>query len=357
MGALTRSLCTWQPSRVGGGWPWGGVRPIRAAAVGLCFVWLACSPSAAAQTRTAPLRVGFVGELGADTPVQRMIVAGLRRAQRDLGVVARVRAPGPREGYFPSLAEFARARYDLVIAFGNLEAPWVSRAAQMYPRTRFAMIDVSHATLPRDLPNVEGVVFREQEVGYLAGYLSGLVERVGHGRRVVSSVGGFPIPPVDRFIAGFRAGARASDPKVVELNAYSSTFNDPAPCARVALSQFAAGSTLVFAVAGACGVGALAQARTHGAWGIGVDSDQSSLGPFILTSAIKRFDVAVFDSIRALTRHRFVTGGDRVYGLSNGGVALGRISPRVPRALVRAVDRVRGEIASGQIRDIPVALK
>jgi hypothetical protein len=65
----------------------------------------------------------------------------------------------------------------------------------------------------------------------------------------------------------------------------------------------------------------------------------------------------VFDSIRALTKHRFVTGGDRVYGLRNGGVALGRISARVPRALVRTVDRVRGEIDSGQIRDIPAALK
>jgi basic membrane protein A len=150
-----------------------------------------------------------------------------------MGVVARVRAPGPREGYFPNLAEFARARYDLVIAFGMLEASSVSRAAQMYPRTRFAIIDVSHAALARDLPNVEGVVFREQEVGYLAGYLSGLVERVGHGRRVVSSVGGFSIPPVDRLIAGFRAGVRASDPKIVELNAYSGTFNDPcAACAR-----------------------------------------------------------------------------------------------------------------------------
>ena len=98
------------------------------------------------------------------------------------------------------------------------------------------------------------------------------------------------------------------------------------------------------------------EAKKHDAWGIGVDSDQSGLGPYILTSAVKRFDVAVFDTIRALQKHRLATGGDRVYGLDNGGVALGKISPRVAPALVRAVERVRRQIAAGQI-DIPTEVK
>ena len=81
------------------------------------------------------------------------------------------------------------------------------------------------------------------------------------------------------------------------------------------------------------------------------------LGWLILTSAVKRFDVAVFETIRALADHKLVTGGDRVYGLRNHGVALGRISPEVPFAVVRQVDEVRGEIVAGRIRDLPVTLK
>ena len=181
-------------------------------------------------------------------------------------------APGPREGYYASLAGFARQGYDLVVAFGNLEAPAVARVARRYPGTRFVILDVPHAAVPGRPSNVEGIVFREQEAGFLVGYLAGLVERRGGGRRVVSSVGGYPIAPVVRFVAGFRAGLKAVDPHIVELNAYAGSFNDPTLCAAVAASQLAAGSRAIFAVAGGCGAGALEEAKAHGAWGIGVDS-------------------------------------------------------------------------------------
>ena len=333
-------------------------RSVRLSAVVAGAALVCCAASVAvapARSEAPPLRVGFVAENGGDSPVQRMILAGLVRAQKQLGIELRVLAPGPREGYSPSLAAFAREGYDLVIGFGYLEQGPLAHAARAYPRTRFAIVDVGNADLPGHPSNVEGLVFREQEVGYLAGYLAGLVEH-GRPRRPVSTVGGFPIPPIEHFIAGFQAGVGAADPRIRTLNAYANSVSDPAVCSRVASTQIAAGTRAIFAVAGDCGVGALREAKKHHAWGIGVDTDQSALGPFILTSAIKRFDVAVFDAIRALQQHRFATGGDRVYGLRNDGVALGRISSRVPRALVRKVERVRREIASGSIRDIPVTL-
>jgi basic membrane protein A len=91
-------------------------------------------------------------------------------------------------------------------------------------------------------------------------------------------------------------------------------------------------------------------------WGIGVDIDQSYLGPHILTNAIKRLDVAVFSTINARRQGTFKTGGNAVFDLHNGGVGLGRISPKVPRSFVRQANRIRKQIIAGKIR-VPSTLR
>jgi basic membrane protein A len=111
---------------------------------------------------------------------------------------------------------------------------------------------------------------------------------------------------------------------------------------------------VVFNVAGSCGLGALAAAKKKGVWGIGVDIDQSYLGSFILTSVVKRLDVAVYGLVRSLTEGTFRTGGDVVFDLGNRGVGLGRISPKVPRAFLAALARIRARIVAGTIR-VPVS--
>src|SRR5919201_5830214 len=132
---------------------------------------------------------------------------------------------------------------------------------------------------------------------------------------IVSTVGGQKIPPVDHYIAGFQAGAKAANPKVKLLNDYSQSFTDPAPCKELALQQISSGSDIVFQVAGGCGLGALDAAKEKHVWGIGVDADQAYLGPHILTSAVKRVDSAVFDAIKSVADGKF-HGGDAVYGLA-----------------------------------------
>src|SRR5262249_28953752 len=163
------------------------------------------------------------------------------------------------------------------------------------------------------------IAFRVHEAGYLVGYLAGLVMRREHGK-VVSAVGGLPVPQVDGFIAGYRAGVHRANRAVRVVYGYSTEFLVPRPCAAVASQQIANGSRVVFSVAGACGLGALRTAKAHHVWGIGVDSDQSSLGPFMLSSAVKRFDMAVFATARRLARGRYRGGVDEVFGLRNGGV-------------------------------------
>ncbi len=164
--------------------------------------------------------------------------------------------------------------------------------------TRFAIVDVANGDLAGKPKNVLGLLFREEQVGYLAGYLAGLEAKRKPGKDVISSVAGEKQPPVDRFIAGYQAGAKKADPKITVANAYSQDFTDQAKCKSIALNQISAGSLAVFAVAGACGLGALDAARERNVWGIGVDADQSFLGPQILTSATKKVDRAVFLAVQ-----------------------------------------------------------
>ena len=296
------------------------------------------------------LRVGLVSEpTGIDDPYSRGGYLGLERAVRELGIKGRVLTPAPKEGYVPSLSLLARQKYDLVIGTGGFAAPAIDRVSTGFPETRFAIIDFAHDDLAHRPKNVVGLVFREEQAGYLAGHLAALVLTLSSGEEVVSSVGGQRVPAVERFIAGYQAGARGANSRVTTLNSYTDDFLDPVKGRSVALSQIAKGSRVVFQVAGVCGLGALEAAKERGIWGIGVDVDQSHLGRHILTSAVKRMDVAVFDTIEELVRGTLETGRTSRFSLRNGGVGLGTISAGVPRSLKAEIEDVRAEIVAGRI--------
>ena len=296
------------------------------------------------------LRVGLVVEPpGIENPYLHGAYLGLERAVREFGIRGRVLTPAPKEGYVPSLSLLARQKYDLVISFGPFAAGAIDRVATGFPETRFASIDFAHDDLAHRPPNVVGLVFREEQAGYLAGHLAALVLTLSRGEEVISSVGGERVPAVEKFIAGYQAGARGANPRVTTLNSFTDDFHDPMKGRSVALSQIAKGSRVVFQVASACGLGALEAARESGIWGIGVDVDQSHLGRHILTSAVKRLDVAVFDTIEALARGTLETGRTSSFSLHNGGVGLGMISARVPDSLKADIEDVRAEIVAGKI--------
>jgi len=216
------------------------------------------------------LRVGLVIEpTGIDDPYSHGAYLGLERAVRELGIRGRVLTPAPKEGYVPSLSLLARQKYDLVIGTGVFAAPAIDRVATGFPETRFAIIDVAHDDLAHRPKNVVGLVFREEQAGYLAGHLAALVLTLSPGEEVISSVGGQRVPSVERLIAGYQAGARGANPRVTTLNSYTDDFFDPVKGRSVALSQIAKGSRVVFQVAGVCGLGALEAASERGIWGIG----------------------------------------------------------------------------------------
>jgi basic membrane protein A len=296
------------------------------------------------------LRVGLVTEpTGIENPYIHGAYLGLERAVRELGIRGRVLTPAPKEGYVPSLSLLARQKYDLVIGFGFFAGAAIDRVATEFPEARFATIDFAHDDLAHRPKNVVGLVFREEQAGYLAGHLAALMLTLSAGEEVISSVGGQRVPAVERFIAGYEAGARRANPRLTTLNSYTDSFLDPVKGRSVALSQIAKGSRVVFQVASACGLGALEAAKERGVWGIGVDVDQSHLGRHILTSAVKRLDVAVLDTIEELVSGRLETGRTSSFSLRNRAVGLGTISAAVPLSFKAEIEDVRAEIVAGKI--------
>jgi basic membrane protein A and related proteins len=302
------------------------------------------------------MRIGLVLEqtlVGrASDPFQYGAFRGLLRAKRDLHVQAKAVAPSPTGVGDQFVAPFYRLaweHYDLVIGVGFLELNAVSRAARKFPHEKFAILDATRQDVPHHPNNLEGTAFHTEQAAYLAGFLAARMADRGTKPHVVSSVGGVQIPTVQSFIAGFEAGAKRADPKITVLRAYSGTFLSRRPCANAARAQIDQGSTVVFDVAGACGLGALATAKRKGVYGIGVDIDQSYLGRFILTSVVKNLNVAVYDLAKRVVQGQLRTGGNLSFDLRNNGVKLGRFSPIVPRSLRRELIPLARQIKKGNI--------
>jgi basic membrane protein A len=311
--------------------------------------------SAPSSSKAFVVLVTDINQLN-DHGFNQLAYQGLKRAEKQLGIRGDVYQSASAQAYIPNLSTAARKNADLVVAVGFDQAAAVAKVAKEFPKTHFAIIDVSQGDLAGKPANVEGLIFREQEVGYLAGYLAGLVEKRAGKQNTIGSVGGEKQPPVDRYIAGYQAGARKADPTVKLLNAYSQDWVDQAKCKTAALNQIAAGANIIFQVAGGCGLGVLDAAKERNVWGIGVDADQSYLGKQVLTSALKRVDTSVYSTIQQVLNNKFAGGTDAVFSLANNGVGLGKISPQVPKADVQKVQQIAKQIAAGKITDIPTAL-
>jgi basic membrane protein A len=330
----------------------------RLAFVGITFVLVALAAGCGGDDGDSGggagegIRVALVTDIGGlnDRGFNSLANQGLERAEEELGVEGRVFISEAANDYVPNLSSAARDGYDLVVGVGFLMGDALASVAAQFPETSFAIVDFPWAALKGTPPNARGLIFAEHESGYLAGVAAATVAEGG----AVSAVGGQAVPAVVAFLAGYQAGAKATDPDIRVLRGYSQDFVDQAKCKELALNQIDDGSEAVFAAAGGCGLGALQAAKERSVWGIGVDSDQAFLGPHMLTSATKKVDVSVFDTIEDVTDDTFEGGGDTLYNVENGGVGYGEVSPDAPDrdALVETLDDVSEQISAGEI-DIP----
>ena len=297
----------------------------------------------------ATLKIALVTDIGGldDKSFNFLANKGLTDAKKQLGVAGRVYISKSGSDYIPNLTSAARTyKADLVIGVGFLMADQVAAVAKKYPKTKFAIIDFPWVALKGKPANVRGLIFAEEEAGYLAGVAAATVSKSG----VIGSIGGLKIPPVDAFIAGYRQGAKATKKGIKTLNGYSQDFVAQDKCKEVALNQIAAGADVVFQVAGQCGLGVLSAAKETGNWGIGVDADQGYIGSHVLTSAQKKVNEAVFSTVQLVKAGTFKGKTDTLFNVQNKGVGYGKLSAKAPATLKAKLDAVAKRIAAGQIK-------
>jgi basic membrane protein A len=313
-----------------------------------------------AETQAESVTAGLVSDVGRfnDKSFNQSALEGLNRAKAELGADTRAIESRAAGDYVPNLSSLARQHYDVTIGVGFLLAEAVSSVARKFPDENFAIIDYSVMAPPftdaaknvATPKNVQGLTFATNENSYLIGCMAAMMAKKQGGKQVISSVGGLKLPTVDIFIAGYQDGAKACNPGIQVLNGYSQDFVAQDKCKEIALNQIAQGSQVVFAVAGGCGLGALDAAKQKGKWGVGVDKDQSDLGPHILTSAVKRVDTSVFDTVKAVQDGSFKGGTDALFNLANDGVAVGKTSDKVTQDILDKVDELKQQIIDGKLK-------
>jgi len=324
---------------------------------------LAASTGSAAQEQA--IRVAVVTDIGGlnDKGFNSLSNVGLQRAKKQLGVEGRVFITRTAADRVPNMTAAAQQGFDLVIGVGFLHFDSLGKVPPTFKDIKFAGVDVPYgftvSTAKLDsIPNLRGLIFREAEAGCLAGNVAALEARRSPRPDIISAVGANKVPAIDAFIAGYRFCAKRVLPRIRVLVNYANdpTFANQAKCRATALSQISRGSTIVFQVAGQCGLGALDAAKARGVWGIGVDADQYFLGKHVLTSATKKVDVAVYDTIADFRRtgDRFRGGFDKIFNVRNAGVGYGRLSTRLPRAVraqyTKSTNRVAALIRSGKLK-------
>ena len=335
----------------------------RTAVAGALFALVAAtalviSAAGSASSAQDQFLAGVVSDVGRfnDKGFNQLSLKGCKSGARKAKGTCRALESRSTGDYLPNFARLQRDGADISIATGFLLAEGLATVAKRFPEGTFTIVDYSVKAPPfanaKGKPlfkNVSGLTFATNENSYMIGCLAALMAR-RDGSNVISAVGGIKIPTVDIFIAAYRAGARKCVPGTQTLIDYSQDFVDQAKCKELALNQIERESKVVFQVAGGCGLGALDAAKEQNVWGVGVDNDQAFLGAHILTSAVKRVDVAVEQAVLAAKKGTFRGGKDFVFNLKNKGVGIGKINRRVPPAFVKRMNALGAQILAGKIK-------
>ena len=297
-------------------------------------------------------RIGLVFDVGGrgDKSFNDAAYEGLMKAERELGVDVTYLEPASTEDREAALRLFASQKLDLVIGVGFIFASDVDAVARSYPSVHFACVD--YPPNPQMPPNVLGLAFREEEGSFVVGAAAGLLTKTN----VVGFVGGMTIPLIRKFEAGYTAGVARTCPTCTVQATYAGAtpdaFKDPAKGKLLAIGEAAAGADVIFHASGSTGHGVFEGAREMHVLAIGVDADQHDEMPgVVVTSMIKRVDVAVFDAIKDVIAGKF-HGGMTPLGLAEHGVDWvheGEHAKGLPADVVAKVEALRDQVARGEI--------
>jgi basic membrane protein A and related proteins len=340
----------------------GSVGALLAAAVAVTGLVVTSVGSAAPNQA---IRVAVVSDIGGlnDKGFNFLSSVGLNRAKKDYRIEGRVYITKTAADRLPNLTAAAQAGFNLVIGVGFLMYDPLGKVPPTFTNTKFAGIDVPYGYVTftskrKSIPNLRGLLFKEAEAGCLVGNIAGLEAARLASTNTISGLGANKVPAIQAFLAGYKYCAQLANKTVKVFNNYANdpTFANQAKCRQTALSQIARGSKVVFTAAGQCGLGGLDAAKRKGVWGIGVDADQYFPGRHMLTSATKKVDVSVYDTIRdyVKTKAKFKGGYDKFYSLKNNGVGYGRLSKALPASVratyTKSTNALAAKIKSGKVK-------
>ncbi|MBI3886366.1 MAG: BMP family ABC transporter substrate-binding protein [Opitutae bacterium] len=309
--------------------------------------------AAAAALHAAPAREfspAIVYDFGGkfDRSFNQSAAEGAAKFTKDTGIAVRefeITNAAQRE---QAMVQMARRGATIIVAIGFTQASAVERVAKQFPDVKFALVDGVV-----DLPNVQSINFREQESSFLCGMAAAMASKTGK----VGFIGGMDIPLIRKFALGYTEGAHYVNPAAEVFQNMTGTtpaaWGDPTKGAELARSQFGRGADVIFHAAGATGLGVMLAAKETGHLSIGCDSNQNYLHPgSVLTSAVKRVDVAVYKAFAAAKAGTW-RAGQTVLGLADEGVGFSLdefnralITPEMEARLMQA----RADIISGKLK-------
>jgi len=303
----------------------------------------------------AACKAGLVTDVGKinDGTFNQYAYQGLKKAEKDLGIGTKYIETQAQADYGKNIQSLVEAKCEIVVAVGFMMGDAIKEASGKYPDTKFAIVDFAYDPA---LPNVRGLVFAEDQAGYMAGALAASMSKSG----TIAVVGGMEIPPVQKFVKGYEAGAKSIKADATVKSVYIDSFTDRARGAEAAKSFMSEGADVIFGAGGQTGSGGIQAAAEAGAYVIGVDQDeyvttfQNGGAPGadkIISSAMKRVDQAVFLTIKDVVDGKF-TNGVSVYDASNGGIGLApynKADAAIPADVKAKMDQILKGLADGSI--------
>jgi basic membrane protein A len=302
------------------------------------------------SAQAEPIKIALILDKGGkdDKSFNAAAFAGAERAKKELGIQLKYVEAMDDAAIEATMRSFAQKKFDLIIGVGFVMIDGIQRVAKQFPELKFALVDSEVK-----LPNVRNLLFEEHQGSFLMGAIAAMHSKSGQ----IGFLGGMDVPLIRRFQMGFEAGAKYINPKIKVVNNYvgvtGEAWNNPAKAKELALSQYNQGVDVIFGAAGASTYGLFDAAEEKKKLSIGVDSNQNWVKPgYVLTSMLKRVDVAVFEVIKEAKEGKFAGGTER-FGLENKGIdyALDQHNDKLLTAENRTkLEDIKKLILSGKIK-------
>lgn len=315
----------------------------------LLLVCVAPSAVALAKEKKKKIRIGLVVDVGGlgDKSFNDSAYMGLLEAEKKLKILSDVGQPSNKMEEEQHLTAFSQNDYDLIIGVGFAMQDAITKIAKEYPEKKFAIIDGFI-----ELPNVASLLFKEHEGSFLVGALGAMMSKT----KKLGFVGGMDIPLIHKFETGYREGAqyveKSAEVTVKYTGSDPSAWNDPVRGREITLSLITQGCDVVFHAAGGTGGGVIKACGEQKVFAIGVDSDQDGVIPgTVLTSMVKRCNVAVYNTIKDVVEGKF-KGGVHHFGIKENGVDTSEFKytrDKIPQEYFTRLEAIKKDIVEGKI--------